>query len=147
MFLDIVTKRNFTKDALLAPQSISNHTDVATKILDTRGARGAGVVIIVGTQTGDDVNNYMVPELQESDTVVGADFTAVAAEDVVGGVLPGSVTDNSISKIGYLGTKRYIRVNLNFTGTGISALGISVIGMLENNYLVPGEDPSPLTAQ
>lgn len=147
MMLDNVTKRNFSKHAMYGPgAAITDHTDVASQALDVQGASGAGVIIVTGILTGEDVSNTLVPALQESDTLVAGDFTAVAAVDVVGGALLGAVGDNQVYKVGYLGTKRYIRVNLDFTGTGISSAYVTVIGMLENNYLVPGTDPSPQTA-
>lgn len=144
MLFDISTKNQYNAPHMLAPQSITNHTDVASDALDVGGVRGAEVLTIVGAMTGNDGSNTLVPTLQESDTLVGTDFTNVAAADIVGGAVATAVSPNTVNKQGYLGKKRYIRVNLDFTGTGITAVVVGVIGHVQFASLMPGTDPSPL---
>ena len=147
MIRDITTKRNKTVPPMLAPgAAITNHTTFATDYMDTQGARGAEVTVISGAQVGNDGSNYLTPVLQESDTVNNADFANVAAADIVGGAVPGALAPNGIQKIGYIGSKRYIRVNLTFTGTGVSSIYLAVLGAVEFASLMPGTDPSPLAA-
>lgn len=145
MIRDITTKRNKTVPPLLPPgAAITNHTTFATDMMDTQGARGAEVSVISGAQVGNDGSNYVTPVLQESDTVHAADFANVAAADIVGGVAPGAVGANTVQKIGYIGMKRYIRINFVFTGTGVSSAYLAAIGALEFASLMPGTDPSPM---
>jgi len=146
MLLDISTKNQFNAPHMLAPQTITNHTDVASDALDVSGVRGAEVLTIIGAMAGNDVNNTLVPALQESDDLVAANFTNVAAADIVGGAVAAAVAPNTVNKQGYLGKKRYIRVNLDFTGTGISSVVVGVIGHVQFATLEPGTDPSPLMA-
>lgn len=146
MLLDISTKNQFNSPHMLAPQTISNHTDVASDALDVSGVHGAEVLTIIGAMTGNDGSNTLVPVLQESDDLVDVNFTAVAADDIVGGAVATAVSANTVNKQGYLGKKRYIRVKLDFTGTGISSVVVGVIGHVQYSTLVPGTDPSPLMA-
>jgi len=144
MLLDITTKNQFTAPFMFAPQTVTNHTDATTDALDVAGVRGAEVLTIIGAMAGNDGSNTLVPTLQESDTLVGTDFTNVAAADIVGGAVATAVAANTVNKQGYLGKKRYIRVKLDFTGTGISSVVVGVIGHVQFATLMPGTDPSPL---
>ena|SRR5579864_422472 len=151
MILDITTKRNHSKGPLYGPGTFANPATAYSEILDTQGARGAELSIIVGQLLGEDPSDTITPVLQESDDTVGADFTNVALTDLVGGAdpnsaLPGPLDDYQHIRIGYLGTKRYLRVQLLVAGSGITSAQLCVIGALEFAYLVPGADPSPIVA-
>ena len=92
--------------AVLARTASANGTGV-----DLQGHEGAVVEIITGTIT-DGTHTF---EVQESDD--NAAFTAVADADLLGAepVITG-VDDNVVRKIGYRGTKRYLRVIVTVTG-------------------------------
>lgn len=142
MILDIVTKRNVNDPPMYPPKDNAGTTE-ATNVLDTQGARGVEILVIGGAWTG---TGSMAPTLQESNTKVGADFAAVAAEDYVGGAAPVTISAaNSVRKMGYLGTKRYLRVMLTKTGT-VTLFFVTVTGALEFAYLMPGDDPSAVAA-
>jgi hypothetical protein len=102
----------------------------------------------MGTFTGVDGSNYLTITLQESDTVVGTDFTTVAAGDLVGAftVVNASTKDQTSQMVGYIGSKRYIRVALTYTSTGISASLVAVDAMLMRARRVPPTAPAPVTA-
>lgn len=126
---------------LLDPQSV-NDTDTKTKLLDTRGHGAALIAIMCGTFTGADADSFVNLLLQESDTTADADFTAVATADMVRdittataglfGVVNSTSVDNATFRVGYIGSKRYIRVLFDFTtGTGgVTAALISALGIL-----------------
>lgn len=134
---------------LLDPQSI-NDTDTASLILDTAGFSGAVIGVIMGTFTGVDADSTFLPVLQESATTVGTDFTTVAVGNVHGAftLVNANTKDNATQYVGYKGTKRYIRVNLDFTtGTGgISAALASVVGVLGKPSFFPATGPAAITA-
>jgi hypothetical protein len=144
MIRDITTKRNYSNPPVLPPVSITNHTTFNTDAMDTQGARGAEMLVVTGAMTGNDANDTITPVLQESNDLVSANYTNVAASDIVGGALPGALAPNSDVKIGYIGMKRYIRIQFVFVGTGISAVVVGVAGCVEFASLMPGTDPSPL---
>lgn len=79
--------------------------------VDLQGHEGAVVEITTGTIT-DGTHTF---EVQESDD--NATFTAVADADLLGSE-PAIVAadDNVVKKIGYRGTKRYLRVAVVVTG-------------------------------
>ena len=104
----MATKDGVNGDKLvtgLAPQAVT--TTVAGTGVDTQGFSEVTLICIGdGTAVGE-------LRLEESDAS-GSGYTAVAAGDVIGTNPSG--TDNitasaTIAKIGYLGTKRYVRAN------------------------------------
>jgi len=93
--------------------------------LDLLGFESATVIINTGAivSSGD-----FTAKLQESDTTTGADFTDVAAEDLIG-TFPASLEAASVVKVGYIGSKRYLRTVLTKnSGTSIAAGVVLVKG-------------------
>ena len=152
---------NLREVLLLVPQTINN-TDTNTNILDTRGFERAALSVAVGDCTGLDADSTLELILQESDTTTGTDFTNVAVVDMIRsttglsststaglfGTLNLNTEDQAIYRVEYLGTKRYIRANLDFTtGTGgITAAPVSVTGFLASARHAPADAPSPIAA-
>jgi hypothetical protein len=134
---------------LLDPQSI-NDTDTASLILDTAGFGGALISVAMGALTGADADSTFLPVLQESDAIVGTGFTAVDAADVHGAftLVNANTKDQTTQTVGYKGSKRYIRVNLDFTtGTGgISAALVGVVGVLGKPNFFPAVGPAAISA-
>lgn len=92
--------------------------------VDLQGYNAALVVIDLGAWT-DGSHTF---EVQESDD--NSTFSAVADADLLGTepVMDAADEDNTIHKIGYVGTKRYIRVATTVSGTTTGAVyGASVI--------------------
>lgn len=86
-------------------------TKVVGKPVDTMGFGTA--TCVVATDTLADTDVVLTPEIEESDDLVDGNFSAVSDDDLAG--LEGSleaVDDLTTRKIGYTGTKRYIRVNV-----------------------------------
>lgn len=124
------------------------HTTVASSILDTADCNGAEVEIVISALTGVDGTSYLTPVLQDSDTVVGTDFATVDTAYVIGGfsAIDSTAKDSVIQRAGYIGHKRYIRVNFVYTGAGISAGVIGAIGILGFSKEQPITAPAPLAA-
>ncbi len=83
--------------------------------------------------TGDTLSGSVkvLPVLQESDD--NSTFTDVAAADMVGTltVVDDNAEDSVIQRVGYIGSKRYIRTKFDFTGThtnGIECYGFLIRG-------------------
>lgn len=132
---------------LLEGQSI-NHVNTVSSILDTAQYDKAEIQVMIGTLTGVDGSNYLTPVLQESDTIVGTDFTNVSASDIIGGFskVDSTAKHKVIQRAGYVGSKRYIRVSLVYTGTGITAGVVAVTGIVSNATYAPVVSPTPITA-
>ena len=140
-------KNNIGIVQLLEPQDLVR-TNTASKILDVSQFGGAIIEVQIGTITGVDGSNYLTPVLQESDTTTGSDFTTVAAVDVIGAftVINSTAKDQTVQMVGYRGNKRYIRTNLVYTGSGISAGVIGVSGILGLPSFKPATANAALTA-
>lgn len=92
-------------------------TDTSAAI-DLAGFDSATVLITTGAIVS---SGNFTTKLQESDTTTSGDFTDVAAGDLVGS-FPASLAADSLYKVGYSGTKRYVRtVTTKNSGTSIIA--------------------------
>ncbi len=91
--------------------------------VDLRPYNSATVIINAGAIVGAAV---MVPKLQESDD--NSTFTDVAAGDLLG-AFPASLSASASIKVGYKGTKRYVRPVLTLSsGTSIAADAVVIGG-------------------
>lgn len=108
---------------LLEAQDLA-HTDTKTAWVDLAGYEGCAIVVAIGALTGVDGSNSLLPILYEHDTAADTGATAVAAADIKG---PGfslvdSTSEDSVLQMAiYVGSERYVGVNLDYTGTAISA--------------------------
>lgn len=94
--------------------------------IDLSGYDGAVVCVDVGTLAGSATPTITL-EIQESSD--NTTFTAVAAADLDGGVLPAIVAanDDTFYEIGYKGLKRYVRVSVTAKGGTSPALPCSAV--------------------
>lgn len=107
----------------VAPAVLSATTTSAA--IDLLGFKSAALVINTGAiaSAGD-----FTAKLQESDTTTSGDFTDVAAANLVG-TFPASLAADSIVKVGYIGSKRYLRtVITKNSGTSIAAGAVVIKG-------------------
>jgi hypothetical protein len=120
------------------------HTDTVTDWVDLQGFAAAGIQVNIGDLTGVDGSNYLTPVLQESDTIVGTAFTDVAAADIMGGFTKVDATgeDSTVQTAFYMGLKRYIRVKLDYTGTGISAGFVGAVALVGHPESAPVVAPT-----
>lgn len=140
-------QHNFLPVNLLKAQDLA-YTDTASAWLDTQGFNGAGIEVIVGDLTGVDGSNYVTPILQESDATADSGASAVAAGDAQGAFTKIDATskDDVRQFVSYKGTKRYVRVKMDYTGTGISAGIVGVTGWLAHARHAPATAPAPVAA-
>lgn len=131
---------------MLKPQDITNHTDVASGILDLSGFEGANILVDFGAVTNTDANNKVIAVLQESDTTANGDFAAVAAGDMSGAftAVDAAADDECIQAVEYRGTKRYVRVLLDFTSAGANPdhCPVSITGILGYARYAPVTAPA-----
>lgn len=114
--------------------------------VDLRGYDGALVVAHVGAE-GDTLSGSVLISLELEESDDDSTYTDVAAGDMLGGVGGSSgqfalIDDNAeapaVHKIGYIGSKRYIRVVYNVTGThttGTPASAVIVRGLASREPL------------
>lgn len=107
---------------LLDAQDITDHTDTGSKYADLAGFQSALVLANVGAVSNTDASNKLVLTLQECDSAPGTNtsWTDVASADKIGSftAIDGSSDDQTTMGVAYIGSKRYIRVKLDFTSAG-----------------------------
>jgi hypothetical protein len=140
-------KKEIAQVLLLEPQDLA-HTDTATAWLDTLGFEGATLSAVIGALTGSDGSNYLTPVLQHSDTTAATAAEAVAAADIEGAFtkVDAANEDSLIQTVGYVGAKRYVRINFDYTGTGISAGIVGAYGTLGHASRRPAVAPAAVAA-
>jgi hypothetical protein len=132
---------NYTRIKLAStkmPVLINSSTNGA--YVDTRMMDAATMIAFVGASTGTPTTaNKLTITIQESSSTAASGFAAVAAADLLGeisgttigafAVLDGAADLSKIYSVGYIGSKRYIRVKYTETGTFPGALiGVGVVG-------------------
>lgn len=118
--------RSETQIALAISATLSGTTPSAGNIVDVSDFGSATLVLGNGTVTDAGDTAGFSYEVQESDSTAAASFTAVANADLIGLESALAVTldaaDNVANgTIGYIGTKRYVRVVATGT-TGTNAV-------------------------
>ena len=90
----------------------TDNTAIVSAILDTNGFNSHEFVGILGTNTDADVSFTVL--MEEGDNSSLTDNTSVADGDLLGVEALGLdfADDNKVFKLGYKGTKRYIRVTV-----------------------------------
>jgi hypothetical protein len=98
--------------------AVTDNTPFVSTILDTAGFGSHEFVGILGTNTDADATFTVLVE--EGDNSALSDNTAVADADLLGVEAMGLdfADDNKVFKIGYKGTKRYIRVTVTPANNG-----------------------------
>jgi hypothetical protein len=102
----------------IVPQVVSTTGTVLTGVtgVDTRDYDSAMVVFNSGAIVG---SGLYTPSVYESDD--DSTYTAVAAADLQGTALT-NLTASAVQKIGYIGSKRYIKPALTYvSGTSVAA--------------------------
>lgn len=103
--------------------AVTNNTATVSSIIDTQGYDSVTLAYVTGTLSDDDATFAAV--LEESDAAGFSPANAVADEDMVS-MTPGTAAeaagsyafgdDNVTRAIGYIGSKRYIRLTITPSG-------------------------------
>ncbi len=127
---------------LLDAQTVSS--DTKTKYVDLAGFGSAVVLVNIGSASFSSAN--ITPILQESDSTADASFTPVSASDMVGSFTTVSDAngDQVTQVVGYIGSKRYIRVLLDVSGS--LSIPVAVDAVLSDALVEPPEPPTTGTA-
>lgn len=109
---------NIKVSRALAPVAAgTDNTAYVSQILDTANFAANELVIQIGTNT--DVNATFTVLIEEGDNSALSDNSAVADADLLGTEVLASFDysdDNETRKIGYIGSKRYIRATITPAG-------------------------------
>ena len=105
----------------VALTAVANGEDVTGAVIDMQGAAGLEYVLQVGAYTDGDVT----PLVEDSDN--GTAFTAVADTFLLGTEAGAALTAAGVSKIGYIGSKRYVRLTAVTAAGSTLSVGASAI--------------------
>ena len=97
--------------------------------IDLQGFRAVALAIVTGAIAGDGDFGVAV---QDSDT--GSSWDAAAADDVLGSA-PATLEANSAYRLSYIGSKRYIRLNL--TKAGGTSIALGAVAILAEPHIAP----------
>lgn len=115
--------------------------DATGTIVDTLGFDSVGLVLVLHTTTTADAENTLEIVWQEGDNVSLNDAGTIAATDMVAvqGTLTNPIvavdTDVTVYTWKYIGDKRYLRCNVDITGTVVGLYSAYVL--LGNPRVVP----------
>ena len=108
---------------LLGTVTLSGTTPGATSWVDTREFDAATLVLVTQTVTDAGTSAGFTFTAQHSDLTTAASAASIVAADAINGTISLTVTadgddDKVIGGIGYVGSKRYLRLNgVGTTGT------------------------------
>jgi len=134
MKFDLISK--LAVSVALAPlaAAITGNTAQVSTILDMQGSMGAALVIATGTLVDADATFTVL--LEESDASDMSGANAVSDSDLNGTEALAGFTfaeDSKCRKLGYVGSKRYIRATITpATNTGAAPLSAIWLGMVED---------------
>lgn len=127
--------------ALSPKAAVTDNTAYVSEILDRRGFESAELVLMIGANT--DVNATFTTLLEESSDA--ATFTAVADADLLGTEALASFTaaddDNKVKKLGYTGSKRYLRATVTPAGNDSGNHFLAAVWVLGHPNNAPTANP------
>lgn len=114
----------------LSPVSVSDTTAQVSQIIDLQGCRGCEFIIATGSIADADATFTVL--LEHGDVSNLSDAAAVPDSDLLGTeALAGFQfdDDNETRKLGYIGTKRYVRLTITPVSNASAALLTAVCGV------------------
>lgn len=119
------------------------NTAVQSQIIDTQGYDSLTFVIATGNLADSDAT--FAVSLEHGDAADLSDATPVPADDLVGTTAAASFTfanDDSVRKIGYRGSKRYVRLVITPSNNdALAATFLSAVAVLGHPMQAPTANP------
>ncbi len=119
----------------ISPQAVGTSGIAGGKLsgaLDRRGFEAVEFIYSSGASAS--VADTITPVVYEGDTTNGS-FTSVAAADLVGTEAPLTLSAAKSGKVGYVGSKRYLKLRLYGTGTATAV--VAAVAVLGNPAIRP----------
>ena len=117
-------------------------TPVVSPIVDVQGYDS--LAFLIGTGTVTDANATFAVLVEDGEAANLSDAAAVPDADLIGTEALAGFTfalDGGARKIGYKGTKRYVRCTVTPAGNDIGAAPIAIIPVLGHPARVPTANP------
>jgi len=120
----------------------TDNTAIVSAIIDTQGYESCTLVLITGTNTDVDATFAVLVEdgaaSNLSDNAAVADTFLVGTEALAGFDFG---DDNECRKIGYIGSKRYVRVTVTPANNAAGNIFVAGIAILGNPHHRPTANP------
>lgn len=119
-----------------------DNTAIVSTIVDTQGFSSCEFVLVTGTNT--DANATFAVLVEDGDVSNLSDAAAVPDEELLGTeALAGFAfaDDNETRKIGYIGSKRYVRVTVTPTGNDAGNIFVAGVWLLGHPDISPTANP------
>ncbi|RVD15374.1 MAG: hypothetical protein EOS73_16045 [Mesorhizobium sp.] len=121
----------------------TDNTAIVSQIIDTAGYEGLVFAINVGANT--DANATFAVTMDHGDIANLSDAAAVPAASLTGTLALAGFTaasdDNKLRKIGYVGSKRYVRLTITPTGNDAGNIYVDAIALLFGARYAPTANP------
>ncbi len=126
---------------------VNNDTEGTGDTVDLRGYNAASLIVDVG-ESGDTLSGSVKHDLKLQHSDNASDWSAVAQADVVGGTVDANGIfatidadgeDGAIYRIGYVGSKRYIRLFCDTTGTHTNGTPMAAVAVLSRERHTGGQ--------
>lgn len=128
---------------LIAPIAArTDNTAIVSAIIDTANYNACEFVLVTGTNT--DTNATFAVTVDEGDNSALSDAVAVTDAKLVGTLALAGFTfadDVECRKLGYIGTKRYVRLTVTPSGNDSGNIFISGVAVLGNPASAPTANP------
>jgi hypothetical protein len=125
----------------ISPVSVADNTALVSEIIDTRGYGACTFVILTGSLA--DVDATFAVTVDHGDAANLSDAAAVPAAQLVGTAALANFQfddDNETRKIGYVGSRRYVRLTVTPSGNSGAAL-VAAVAVLGHPDLAPTPNP------
>lgn len=129
---------------LIAPAAAgTDNTAIVSEIIDTQGYESLTAILNIGTNT--DTNATFTVLVEDGDESDLSDYEAVPDAQLIGTEALAGFTaaddDESCRKIGYLGSKRYVRVTVTPSGNDAGNIFVSGVAILGHPRHAPTSNP------
>ncbi len=132
----------YPKRGLSPVAATTDNTAYVSQIVDTAGFDSVEFVVLIGANTDTDATFAVLVEDGDnsglSDNVPVADDYLLGTKALAGF---GADDDNEVRKIGYLGTKRYVRVTITPSGNNSGNIFIAGVWLLGHPHTMPTANP------
>lgn len=129
---DMISHQNPIQLLVAAAQKVT----VLSSAIDMQGFDALTLEAFLGV-SGDTLSGIVLIELEVQESADDSVYTAVADDDLIGdvvtatnvgtfGLIDDPAEDDQLYKIGYRGTKRFIKINAVFTGAHTNGIPLTL---------------------
>jgi hypothetical protein len=125
----------------ISPQSVTDNTVLTSQIVDRQGYDSLTFVVATGALA--DADATFAVSVEHGDQSNLSDATAAAAADLIGTAAEASFAfadDDETRKIGYQGSKRYVRLKITPSNNS-GAATMAAVAVLAHPHVAPAPNP------